>query len=267
MESTATSRSRATAPGGTPEEVLAGLYRRYWTGLLDDETTRWEIARHAFHIHLIRGAIGESGAVCDVGGGWGSFSSAMALLGYRSVLIDDCLDSGWAAQRDPRLQMPSESGVERIVSDVLAKPLPLETATMDAIACIHTIEHFPSSPRPMLREMIRALKPGGYFLLCAPNCVNLRKRLTVPLGHGKWSAIESWYDEAVFRGHVREPDTGDLTYIGRDLGLLDMRIFGRNWLGRTGRNPLIRAATAASDRVLRFWPSLCSDIYLEGRRP
>jgi len=267
MESTATSRSRAAAPGATPEETLAGLYRRYWTGLLDAETVRWEIARHAFHANLVRGAIGGSGAVCDVGGGWGSFPAAMALLGHRSVLIDDCLDSGWGAGRDPRLDMPAESGVERIVSDVLGKPLPLETGSMDAITCIHTIEHFPSSPRPMLREMMRVLKPGGYFLLCAPNCVNLRKRLTVPLGRGKWSSVESWYDEPVFRGHVREPDVEDLAYIGRDLGLTGTRIFGRNWLGRTGRNPLIRAATAVGDPFLRVWPSLCSDIYLEGRRP
>ena len=39
-----------------------------------------------------------------------------------------------------------------------------------------------------------------------PNCVNLRKRLTVPLGRGKWSPMADWYEQPSFRGHVREPD-------------------------------------------------------------
>jgi hypothetical protein len=88
-----------------------------------------------------------------------------------------------------------------------------------------------------------ALKPGGLFFLGVPNCVNLRKRITVPLGAGKWSAIEEWYEREMFRGHVREPDVGDLRYIARDLGLRDVRIFGRNWLGYASRHGWVRALT------------------------
>ena len=65
--------------------------------------------------------------------------------------------------------------------------------------------------------------------------MNLRKRITVPLGYGKWSRMEDWYEEDRFRGHVREPDVADLRYIGADLDLKNIEILGRNWLGYQSR--------------------------------
>ena len=71
----------------------------------------------------------------------------------------------------------------------------------------------------------------GLFVLGVPNRVNLRKRVFVPFGYGKWSSMKDWYESPVFRGHVREPDVDDLRYIARDLHLRDWQVFGRNWLG------------------------------------
>ena len=87
-----------------------------------------------------------------------------------------------------------------------------------------------------------------------PNCVNLRERIAVPLGAGKWMAVAEWYEKESFRGHDREPDVGDLRYIARDLGLRDVRIFGRNWLGHASRRSWVRALTPMADRVLRPFP-------------
>jgi hypothetical protein len=67
--------------------------------------------------------------------------------------------------------------------------------------------------------LLVALKPGGLFFLRAPNCVILRKRITVPLGVGKWSSMDEWYEREMFGGHIRGPDVGHLRYIARDLGL------------------------------------------------
>ena len=49
-------------------------------------------------------------------------------------------------------------------------------------------------------------------------------------------------------------DVGDLRYIARDLGLRNVRIFGRNWLGRASRRSWVRALTPMADRVLRPFP-------------
>src|SRR5690606_24685391 len=121
--------------------------------------------------------------------------------------------------------------------------------------------------KELFHQVIDKLRPGGAFILGAPNCVNLRKRITTPLGWGKWSALADWYEQPVFRGHVREPDVADLRYIAADMGLRDVEIFGRNWIGHLSPNPLVRAATFVLDRPLRLAPSLCADLYMIGQKP
>ena len=99
-----------------------------------------------------------------------------------------------------------------------------------------------------------------------PNCVNLRKRITVPFGFGKWSSMSSWYEQEKFRGHVREPDVSDLIYMANDIKLTNIKIYGRNWLGLTSNNKFIRVLSRMIDPILKFFPSLCSDLYMVGTK-
>jgi len=108
------------------------------------------------------------------------------------------------------------------------------------------------------------LNEDGVFVLAAPNCVNIRKRFTVPFGRGEWSAMSDWYENQVFRGHVREPDVDDLLYIARDMGLSDIKVYGRNWLGYYSNNKIINLFTPIIDYPIRVFPILCSDIYVIG---
>ena len=89
----------------------------------------------------------------------------------------------------------------------------------------------------------------------------LRKRLTVPFGVGKWTPMPDRYEFERFRSHVREPGVDHLRYIAADLGLRDIKIIGRNWTGYRSKFRVARIITPFIDRFLRFWPSLCSDIY------
>ena len=99
-----------------------------------------------------------------------------------------------------------------------------------------------------------------------PNCVRLRKRLTVPFGFGKWSDFNSYYYQDVFRGHVREYDIDDLKKIAEDLGFENYKIIGRNWSGLESSNSILRAITKFSDLILRFFPCLCDSIYLIAKK-
>jgi len=118
-----------------------------------------------------------------------------------------------------------------------------------------------------MTDWVTALKPGGLFFLGVPNCVNLRKRLTVPFGNGKWSQMQEWYEGEVFRGHVREPDVDDLHYMARSLGLREVEVAGKNWLGYSSHFPLVQMLTPFADRLLQLRPSLCANIYLIGHKP
>ena len=158
-------------------------------------------------------------------------------------------------------------GVEIIQADLIDQGPDLPPESLDAVTSFDSMEHWHGSPKRLFHNCIRALRPGGMFLVGTPNCVNLRKRLTVPLGFGKWSSMQHWYEQPVFRGHVREPDVADLLYIARDLGLVGVRIIGRNWAGYASARRALRVATSLADRALRWRPSLCSDIYLSGIKP
>ncbi len=76
--------------------------------------------------------------------------------------------------------------------------------------------------------MMAALRPGGLFLISAPNCNDFGKRITVPLGIAEWSSFDWWYHKPVFRSHVREPSVRDFRQIAQDLNLVNSRVYGRN---------------------------------------
>lgn len=237
------------------------------TDLIYDLPTlfRKELDRFAFNLRYVLKFVPPGGRIADVGAGLTPHSHALTLLGYRGVLVDDFSDI-WHAKAIDVLEWQKRDGVEVVSCDVL-RGVPLDENSLDAIMTFDCLEHLHHTPKRMLQDCVRALKPGGLFFLGVPNCVNLRKRLTVPFGYGKWSPIAEWYDKEVFRGHVREPDVEDLHYIANSLGLRDVTIIGKNWLGYHSRSAIVRSLTPVADRVLQIWPSLCANIHVAGFKP
>lgn len=250
-------------PAGIPA-LLHRIADEYPEGLRAAEKA--DIDRIAFHLSTVIGEIGVRGVLCDIGGGVGLFSVGAAALGMDAILVDDFGDDVNSVHGQAALAAHRRHGVRVVSADATTDDLGLAEQSLDAVTSFDSIEHWHSSPKPVFHRLMRALRPGGVFFLGVPNCVNLRKRITVPLGSGKWSSMDDWYEREIFRGHVREPDVGDLRYIARDLGLRDVRIFGRNWLGRGSRRAWVRAVAPLADAPLSVFPSLCSNIYLLGRK-
>jgi SAM-dependent methyltransferase len=251
-------------------DVLAGIAGEYPPQLVQEQ--RRDVDRIAFNIGLVCPQDGgpsiSSMSICDIGGGIGLFSVGCAAIGFkRVVLIDDFGDRINGDGGESILALHRKYGVDVRARDVIAEGLGDAGAGADVVTCFDSMEHWHHSPRRLFASVSQGLAPGGTFVLSGPNCVNLRKRIAVPLGRGKWSSMSEWYDADVFRAHVREPDVDDLRRIGRDMGLVDMRIIGRNWLGRHSPSPAVRAMTTLMDHPLRLRPSLCSDLYLVGRKP
>ena len=205
--------------------------------------------------------------ICDLCGGIGLFSVGCSAYGMkRTVLIDDFNDSVNHRVGDSILDIHKGHGVEVFSRDVVEKGILDIAGNFDIITTFDSMEHWHHSPKNLFHEVMEKLKSGGVFVLGVPNCVNIRKRISVPLGIGKWSGMQDWYEVDKFRGHVREPDVSDLKYIARDMELIDVTIFGRNWLGYFSTNQAIRLITKVIDYPLRLKPSLCSDIYLVGKK-
>ncbi len=247
----------ARIAGQYPKEMVAGQVR--------------DIPRISFNISLAVGAADtgqlDNRAICDIGGGLSMFSVGCAAAGFRrSVLVDDFNDSFNHRSGNAALSLHRKYNVEVFSRDVVRDGLRDIEGHFDVITTFDSMEHWHNSPKRLFRDIVGKLKPKGSFVLGVPNCVNLRKRITVPLGHGKWSLMQHWYEEEVFRGHVREPDVGDLKYIARDMHLNEVKILGRNWLGYDSSKSWIRTATRLVDYPLRLIPSLCSDLYLIGKK-
>jgi SAM-dependent methyltransferase len=246
-------------------EALSAVALQYPRELVAGQLS--DIPRIAFNIGLVAARSEPDARVCDLGGGIGLFSVGCAALGMQSTLVDDFNDG---VNREfgevPRL-VHERYRVRVVSADVLGDSLEFPEHSFDAITSFDSMEHWHHSPKKLFAKVLSWLRPGGLLVLGVPNCVNLRKRLTVPFGIGKWSPMSEWYESERFRGHVREPDTGDLRYIGRDLGLTDVEIIGRNWLGYNSRHRWIRVLTPLVDAPLRAFPSLCADIYLVGTKP
>ena len=267
------------------EEILEGIARSYPSKFIDDQLR--DIPRIAFNIRLaLNGADPKAMSICDIGGGVGLFSIGCAALGMSALLVDDFADPINRRVGDTVLVVHKKYNVRILSRNVITDGLADISERFDVVTSFDSMEHWHHSPKRLFRQVgEQLLKPGGRFVLGVPNCVNLRKRFSVPLGVGKWSSMEDWYQEPEFRGHIREPDVADLRYIALDMGLKEVQILGRNWAhcryahdrpaardpfapgGYVSRSGFVRLATWITDRPLRMFPSLCLDLYLIGHSP
>lgn len=254
--------TRLPSHGESLEQILASIAELYPDDLRAH--ARRDLPRMACNIGLVLERAGADVRICDIGGGMGYFSIGCAALGMDAVVIDDFGDATARPFVGSALELHHRYGVEVVYRDVIAEGLGVAADSFDVITTFDSMEHWHASPKRLFAEVRSALRQNGLFILGVPNSVNARKRLTVPFGKGKWSTMSDWYEQPVFRGHVREPDVADLLYIARDMGLSDVEIKGRNWLGTYGGR-VTRALTKVADPFLQLRPSLCSDLYMIGR--
>ncbi len=232
------------------------------------ENQKWLIdanrKRLQWQLEQVVEKVPEGGEIVDIGGGIVPFMSTLQKYGYKTTIIDDLGDD--TVQNDGSravIDQIREAGVRLIGADAFDEPIePLTERGFDMVTSHDSMEHWRNSPKAMLHRFWERMPSGGVMWIGVPNCVNLRKRITVPLGYGKWSQMRDWYEPEIFRGHVREPDVDDLRYIARDLGASKVEIQGKNWLAYRHPNKFIKTLAPVIDPVLRIKPSLCSDIYL-----
>lgn len=246
--------------------VVANIVQKYWHNYPPHVVNNY-INRHAFEVQMLCKTLGEVKDKCvvDIGGGWGAFAAACSALGMKAMIVDDFGDKGKSNLDDIRYSLPKDFDVKVIRKDIV-QGLDFPLASIDAVTSFDMVEHLHASPKRFFHDAMKSLRKDGIFFLGVPNCVNLRKRITVPLGIGSWSSFSDWYDVPVFRGHVREMDVRDLKKVAKDIFLCDYKIFGRNWLGYEHASSVIRSAVGFSDKIMRVFPSICSDLYLLGRK-
>ena len=251
---------RAEPLGAGVERALEKVLSLYPEPLRTAE--RADLARQRFHLAQI---YRPGGAIADLGGGIGLLSPACAALGMTAWLVDDLRDP--VNHRFPidALGVHRRAGVRVLETPVAHFGEHFADASLDVVTCIESIEHWHHAPCRVMEQVARVLRPGGLFVLAAPNAAGAHHRARLLLGRSNWSRFDDWYYPDEFRGHVREPVLADLLRIVDELGLERRAVFGRNWLGAP--RGWKRHALAAADRALRPFPMLCKDLYVLAAKP
>lgn len=252
------------------EEILHDIYKKLWLQEYYQREAQVHIKRDAFRINLVLSHIGTKErqiTVCDIGAGWGQVAAGFAAIGLHSIMIDDFGDEDPSPSWERRSNLYSSLGIEVIKRDVIFEGIDFISESINVFTCFDALEHFHHSPKRLFHQAMKALKPGGLFVLGVPNGARLIKRFIGLLGYTQFSSMSDWYEQPLFRGHVREPNIQDLKYITQDMGLVEVDFIGRNDQFLKHNNKIIRVATKIFDFLIKIKPSFCSEIYMIGKKP
>jgi cyclopropane fatty-acyl-phospholipid synthase-like methyltransferase len=195
----------------------------------------------------------------------GLFSIGLKILNvHKSVLVDDFSDS--SNNNKEIKNMLKKFNVNFFSYNLLSNDIIRLKEKYDIITCFHTIEHLHHSPKKLLTHISKIIKKEGSFILCAPNSNNIKKRIECLFGVYAWSNLNDYFNSNIFRGHVREPSITDLIFFVKYMNLKIVKVYGRNWQGLSSGSRFIRIISIIFDRLLRLFPSLCSDIYIVGKK-
>jgi 2-polyprenyl-3-methyl-5-hydroxy-6-metoxy-1,4-benzoquinol methylase len=219
--------------------------------------------RMEWQLDVVKKLLPNGGRILDLGAGLTPFTPSLQVMGYDATMVDDYGDQVHLENDVPAaMEAIRSTGVRMERENIFNPGFASKYKGYDLVMTFDTMEHMHNSPKALFHELWNNMSPKGTLWISTPNNVNIRKRVTGLFGRNKWSQMQHWYEEPVFRGHVREPDVDDYHYIARDLGAKRHEVIGRNWLGYKSSNAFYRAVTPVADHILRLRPSLCSDIHL-----
>jgi SAM-dependent methyltransferase len=189
------------------------------------DTPEW--ARYAMTLEVARDR--EPGILVDLGGYFGVIAHAATRFGHQAHLVDSY---GSLGLDHPGLEKWwAKSGITAHDIDLQAGDLQLPFAddSVDLVTLLAVIEHFPNSPRLVLEEARRILKPGGLFIVDTPNAGYLGTRVGFALhGGGLWAEVgELYHADFPFPGHTRCYSRTELVQVLTWAGFeaIDLRLF------------------------------------------
>jgi SAM-dependent methyltransferase len=156
------------------------LYRSHW----------WWRAREEYLLRVLRACVdpSEAGSVLDFGCGDGLFFSGLSEFGepFGIELDERLLDPGgpWRARIDTRP----------------VRPDPAEWGRFGLVVALDVLEHI-DAPEPVVEELVRRLRPGGWFVA------------TVPAFDALWTTHDDLNE------HVRRYRRSDIERLARSAGL------------------------------------------------
>jgi SAM-dependent methyltransferase len=223
----------------------------------------------------------SNGVFVDLGTGMGIAPRFAKMLGAHVTTIDSLAAGGNA------IDNARAAGIIGYSCDIELDPFPIESGSVDCVFFGDVIEHLHNSPRPVLNEIFRILKPGGVCICATPNAVRLTVRVKVLMGFTNWANIREYFDEKMHFGHHHEYTIDEVKFVFEKTGfelselvlyennLRDVKISGMNELKTQSRNRastrpepvLIAIAKMSLLSLTNLFPHLRSNMLLVSRKP
>jgi len=145
---------------------------------------------HAGHVALIaRGLEGAGPRWLELGAGSGAFTLALLdLLGDGASVVALDRDADALRRLEDEAQRRFPSTVVSSVAGNFTEPPPVEPASFDGVLMANSL-HFVRDKEPVLRHAIRALKPGGRFLLVEYGSDHGNQWVPWPIGFPTWAEL------------------------------------------------------------------------------
>ncbi|MDZ7270069.1 MAG: class I SAM-dependent methyltransferase [candidate division KSB1 bacterium] len=209
----------------------------------------------------------------EVGAGTGRDGLRLAQRGARVILLDYAQQAAEMMKRQARVTR----GVHVVRADACA--MPIRDKTLDVVFHQGLLEHF-ADPKPLLRENVRVVRPGGIVVVDVPQRYHIYTVLKhILMALGKWFA--GWETEFSVRQLKRLMERSGLEvlwvygdYMRPSLFYRMLReLFRRVGIRLPMYPPMCKPVQSLRARVRRavlrrpLWLNTCMDIGVVARRP
>lgn len=110
--------------------------------------------------------------ICEFGSFFGILAKSLRYSGYK---VNAC-DIPFFYDRESVKKYYAKSGVKSFSFNLRDYNLPFESSSQDLLIACETFEHLNFNPLPIIKEINRIIKLGGYFYIAMPNAASLVKR-------------------------------------------------------------------------------------------
>jgi SAM-dependent methyltransferase len=171
--------------------AVKDYYERYWSDgyFADNPYEQWKMERVR---KIVLEALPDT-RVLDVGCGDGHTLADLASHGVRGFGID----LSDVAIKDLRAR-----GLDGARADIDGGALPVESGSFGIVLCLDVFEHL-FAPERLLKEIHRALVPGGLLIAAVPNGLNLFNRLAFLVGRHIDLMDKAHLSATPFSEHIR----------------------------------------------------------------